>query len=147
MMAKTLLSRSNVEKIARASDLDITTSTETQFESLVTNLSKQIKLSSTGRDNIYNISFNNKEPVVAQRVVQETLDLFVEGSLGSNRRGSDTAERFINEQIAEYESRLEEAEQRLANFKRQYNDILPLAGSFYSNLQRLKSELESTQLQ
>ena len=147
MMAKTLLSRSNVEKIARASDLDITTSTEEQFESLVTNLSKQIKLSSTGRDNIYNISFNNKDPLVAQRIVQETLDLFVEGSLGSNRRGSDTAERFINDQIAEYESRLEEAEQRLAAFKRQYNDILPLAGSFYSNLQRLKSELESTQLE
>lgn len=147
MMAKTLLSRSNVEKIARASDLDIATTTDEQFSALVTRLSKQIKLSSTGRDNIYNIAFNDRKPLIAQRVVQETLDLFVEGSLGSNRKGSDTAEQFINDQIAEYESRLEEAEQRLANFKRQYNDILPLAGSFYSNLQRLKTDLESTQLE
>ena len=127
MMAKTLLSRSNVEKIARESDLDITTNTEDEFESLVTSLSKEIALSSTGRDNIYNISFSNKEPLVAQRVVQETLDLFVEGSLGNNRKDTDTAGRFLDEQIAEYESRLAEAEQRLANFKRQYNDILPLA--------------------
>ena len=147
MMAKTLLSRSNVEKIARESDLDITTTTEAEFETLVTNLTKDIQLSSTGRDNIYNISFSNEEPSTAQRVVQETLDLFVEGALGNNRKDTDTAGRFLDEQIAEYESRLTEAEQRLANFKRQYNDILPLAGTYYSSLQGLNDELEATRLQ
>jgi polysaccharide chain length determinant protein (PEP-CTERM system associated) len=147
MMAKTLLSRSNVEKIARESDLDITTSTEAEFESLVTSLSKDIALQSTGRDNIFNISFENESPTVAQRVVQETLDLFVEGALGNNRKDTDTAGRFLDEQIAEYESRLSEAEQRLADFKRQYNDILPLAGTYYSSLQSLNNELEATQLQ
>ncbi|WP_348680783.1 XrtA system polysaccharide chain length determinant [Alteromonas mediterranea] len=147
MMAKTLLSRSNVEKIARESDLDITTVSDLEFETLVTELSDEIKLSSTGRDNIYNISFSNELPSVAQRVVQETLDLFVEGALGNNRKDTDTAGRFLDEQIAEYESRLTEAEQRLANFKRQYNDILPLAGTYYSSLQNLNNELESTRLQ
>ena len=147
MMAKTLLSRSNVEKIARESDLDITTATEAEFETLVTNLTKDIQLSSTGRDNIYNISFSNEAPSTAQRVVQETLDLFVEGALGNNRKDTDTAGRFLDEQIAEYESRLTEAEQRLANFKRQYNDILPLAGTYYSSLQGLNDELEATRLQ
>lgn len=147
MMAKTLLSRSNVEKIARESDLDITTSTESEFENLVTALTKEIKLSSTGRSNIYNISYFNRNPVIAQRIVQETLDLFVEGSLGNSRKDSDTAGRFLDEQIAEYESRLSESEQRLANFKRQYNDILPLSGTFYSRLQGLKSGLEAAQLQ
>jgi len=147
MMAKTLLSRSNVEKIARESDLDITTSTDAEFEVLVTGLADEIQLSSTGRDNIYNISFSNESPSVAQRVVQETLDLFVEGALGNNRKDTDTAGRFLDEQISEYESRLTEAEQRLANFKRQYNDILPLAGTYYSSLQNLNNELESTRLQ
>lgn len=147
MMAKTLLSRSNVEKIARAADLDITTNSEAAFDNLVTSLSNQIKLQSTGRDNIYSISFANKSPVVAQRVVQETLDLFVEGALGSNRKDSDTAGRFLDEQIAEYESRLSEAEQRLASFKRQYNDILPLAGSYYKSVQSINSQLEATRLE
>ena len=147
MMAKTLLSRSNVEKIARESDLDITTSTEGEFESLVTSLSGKIRLSSARRDNMYYISFSNEEPSVAQRVVQETLDLFVEGALGNNRKDTDTAGRFLDEQIAEYESRLAESEQRLANFKRQYNDILPLSGTYYSRLQSLNNELESTKLQ
>lgn len=146
MMARTLLSRSNVEIIARESDLDITTNTEREFEDLITQLSSSIELKSAGKTNIYNISFSHKDPVVAQRVVQETLDLFVEGSLGNNRRDTDTAGRFLEEQIAEYESRLTEAEQRLAQFKRQYNNILPLSGTYYSSLQNLNAELELTRL-
>ncbi|GFD90329.1 chain-length determining protein [Tenacibaculum sp. KUL152] len=146
MMARTLLSRSNVEIIARESDLDITTNTADEFEELVTRLAYEIQLRSAGRDNIYNISFEHPNAVTAQRVVQETLDLFVEGSLGNNRRDTDTAGRFLEEQIAEYESRLSESEQRLANFKRQYNNILPLSGTYYSRLQTLNSELEETRL-
>ena len=147
MMAKTLLSRANVEIIARESDLDITTQSEAEFENVVTALTNNIRLQSTGRDNIYNISYSNPDAVVAQKVVKETLDLFVEGALGNNRRDTDTAGKFLDEQIAEYEARLSESEQRVAEFKRQYNDILPLSGTYYVQLQKLQGELESTQLQ
>jgi polysaccharide chain length determinant protein (PEP-CTERM system associated) len=146
MMAKTLLSRSNVETIARESDLDITVTTDADYNQLVTNLSSNINLKSTGRDNIYTISYENQNASMARTVVQETLDLFVEGSLGNNRRDSDTAGRFLDEQISEYETRLSESEQRLADFKRQYSEILPLQGSFYSTLQSQTEQLEATQL-
>lgn len=147
MMAQTLLSRSNVEVIARESDLDITVNNADAYNNLITNLSNSIKLSRTGRNNIYNISYSNRDPELAKRVVQETLDLFVEGSLGNNRRDTDTASRFLEEQISEYETRLIDAEQRLADFQRRYNDILPVSGTFYSNLQGTTNELENTQLQ
>ncbi|MDC8830319.1 XrtA system polysaccharide chain length determinant [Alteromonas gilva] len=147
MMAKTLLSRSNVEKIARESDLDLNTQTKEQFNALVTSLTQNIDLDSTGRDNIYRISFSHRSPETAQKVVQETLDLFVEGSLGNNRRDTDTAGRFLDEQIADYENRLTEAEQRLADFKRQYSNILPLQGSYYSSLQSFKDQLDATKLE
>lgn len=146
MMAKTLLSRSNLETIAREADLDLTTKNDSEFSELVNKLQKSIQLKATGRDNIFTITYSHKTAAVAQKVVQETLDLFVEGSLGNNRRDTDTAGKFLNEQIAEYETRLSEAEQRLANFKRQYNDILPVAGSFYTNLQKLQSDREETRL-
>ncbi|MAJ71295.1 MAG: chain-length determining protein [Alteromonadaceae bacterium TMED7] len=147
MMAQTLLSRSNIEIIARESDLDITVNTAEGYTNLINTLSKNIRLDRTGRNNIYNISYSNRNPELAKRVVQETLDLFVEGSLGNNRRDTDTASRFLDEQISEYETRLIEAEQRLADFQRRYNDILPVSGSFYSTLQGANSNLESTQLQ
>ncbi|MCP3428484.1 XrtA system polysaccharide chain length determinant [Opacimonas viscosa] len=146
-MAKTLLSRSNVEEIARQADLDITATDDAAYTRLINELSNDIELKSTGRDNIYTIAYAHPNAEMAQTVVQETLDLFVEGSLGNNRRDTDTANRFLDEQIAEYESRLLESEQRLADFKRQYADILPQQGSFYDNLKTLNQQLESNQLQ
>ncbi|GGW87073.1 XrtA system polysaccharide chain length determinant [Alteromonas halophila] len=147
MMTRTLLSRSNVEMIARESDLDLQANTSQEFDLLVKELGEEIKLSGTTRSNIYTISYTHPSPTTAQKVVQETLDLLVEGTLGNSRRDTDTAERFINEQIAEYENRLSEAEQRLANFKRQYNDVLPLAGSFYGQIQKLDEQLAATRLE
>ncbi|CAI4163574.1 Polysaccharide chain length determinant protein (PEP-CTERM system associated) [Alteromonas macleodii] len=147
LMAKTFFTPENVAKIVRNSDLDLTTKTDAQFDSLVNRLKNQINLNSTSRDNIYRVSYSNKDPVVAQRVVQETLNLFVEGALGDNRRNSDNAERFIDNEIAEYENRLMESEQRLADFKRNYSDILPVQGSFYSRLENEKNRLSAVELE
>ncbi|MFT2090378.1 XrtA system polysaccharide chain length determinant [Paraglaciecola sp. 2405UD69-4] len=146
MMVKTLLSRPNLEIIARESDLDITTSTPTQYENLIKSLSNNIKLRAAGRDNLYTIAFSHRSPEMAKTVVQETLDLFVEGTKGNSRKDSDSASQFIDEQIDEYESRLASAEQRLANFKRKYSTLLPNQGSFYQNYSQLESELEEIKL-
>ena len=146
MMVSTLLSRPNLEIIARESDLDITTKNAAQYESLIKSLENNISLKSTGRDNLYTIGFTHKNSQMAKKVVQETLDLLVEGTHGNSRKDTDTATQFIEEQIAEYESRLTSAEQRLADFKRKYTDVLPNKGSFYQNFNELESALEQTKL-
>lgn len=145
-MATTLKSRDNIEKIARESDLDITATTDTQYESLILELTDNISLASAGRTNIYTISYAHSNPEVARTVVQETLDTFVEGSLGGSRRDSDSATRFIDEQIAEYEARLSDVEQQRAAFQRQYADILPIQGTFHGRLQSLVEQLSQTRL-
>jgi len=146
MMVRTLLTRPNLEIIARNSDLDITTTNEDQYESLITSLSKDIRLRKAGRDNLYTISYTHQNPEVARTVVQKTLDLFVEGTKGSNRKESDSADQFIDEQIDEYETRLLNAEQRLVNYKRKYNTLFPFEGSFYNNYANLERQLAQTKL-
>jgi polysaccharide chain length determinant protein (PEP-CTERM system associated) len=146
MMAKTLLSRSNVEKIARAADLDITAKTDAEYSQLITDLTEDINLQATRNEDIYTIVYSHESPELAKTVVQETLDLFVEGTLGNNRADSQTTARFFDEQIAEYELRLAKSEQRVADFRRQYSDILPLSGTFHGNLQSLRQQLEDTRL-
>jgi len=147
MMAQTLKSRSNIEEIARQSDLDVTVTTDADYEQLVLSLTNDIKLSSTNRSNIYTIAYTHENPQVARTVVQETLDVFVEGSLGGSRNGNDTATRFIDEQIAEYDARLSEAEQQRADFRRKHADIMPLQGTFHQKLQNMKDSLAATRLE
>tara|TARA_R110002167_G_scaffold196935_3_gene399961 strand:- start:1729 stop:3309 length:1581 start_codon:yes stop_codon:yes gene_type:complete len=146
MMVKTLLSRSNLEIIARESDLDITTKNASQYEAMIAALGNTIKLRSAGRDNLYTISYESANPEMAKTIVQETLDLFVEGTHGNSRKDSDSATQFIEEQISEYEVRLAAAEQRVADFKRKYSDLLPNQGSFIQNYNQLERDLESTKL-
>lgn len=146
MMVRTLLTRPNVEIIARNSDLDITTTNQDQYDNLISSLARSIQLRKAGRDNLYTISYRHRNPEMARTVVQETLDLFVEGTKGSNRKESDSANQFIDEQIDEYETRLLNAEQRLVNYKRKYNTLLPNQGSFYSNYSSLQGQLEQTRL-
>jgi polysaccharide chain length determinant protein (PEP-CTERM system associated) len=146
MMVQTLLSRPNIEIIARESDLDISASNAVEYEDLIYSLSNKIRLKATGRDNLYTISYSHQNPEMARTVVQETLDLFVEGTKGNSRKDSDSASQFIDEQIDEYETRLSGSEQRLVNFKRKYSELLPNQGSFYQHFASLEGTLESTRL-
>jgi polysaccharide chain length determinant protein (PEP-CTERM system associated) len=146
MMVQTLLSRPNIEIIARGADLDITTSNAVEYENLINSLSNKIRLRATGRNNLYTISFSHQDPEIAKTVVQKTLDLFVESTKGNNKKDTDSANQFIDEQIDEYEIRLSGSEQRLVNFKRKYSELLPKQGSFYQNYASLEGILESTRL-
>jgi polysaccharide chain length determinant protein (PEP-CTERM system associated) len=146
MMVKTLLSRPNIEKIARNTDLDVTATTPAQYEGLIASLSNKIDITAEGRENLYSISYSAVRPELAKSVVQETLNLLVEGTLGNSRKGTDTANKFIDEQIDEYERRLSASEQRLADFKRQYSEVLPNQGSFYQKYDELEEALDATRL-
>lgn len=147
LVARTLLSRPNLEKIAREADLDITVSTQAEMDELIEQLRGDIKLNSTREQNIYTIRYPSDSPELAQKIVQITLNEFVESSLGNNRKSSDSAEEFLNRQIEEYEQRLEEAEQRLADFKISRIDRAPgTTQNYYQQLQREQAQLQDTEL-
>ncbi len=137
IITRTFKSRPNLEKLARETDLDIEATSDSQYEGLINRLRNGINFESN-RSNIYTISFADKNPQVAYRVVREALDLFVETTLGESRQDTDTASKFLDEQIAEYESRLSTAETKLANFKRENLDLLPGSTGSHSRLQGLK---------
>ena len=146
MMVRTLLTRPNLEIIARESDLDVMTTNDDEYQDLITSLGRNIKLRKAGRQNLYTISFRHLDPEMSRTVVQKTLDLFVEGTKGNNRKETDSANQFIDDQIAEYEIRLLDAEQRLVNYKRKYSTLLPNQGSFLNNFANVGKLLEQTRL-
>lgn len=147
LVAQTLLSRPNLEKIAREADLDITVNTQAEMDELIEELRDKINLRSTREQNIYTIEYTTESPELAQKIVQITLNEFVETSMGNNRQSSDSAEEFLNRQIEEYEQRLEEAEQRLADFKISRIDRAPgTTSDYYAQLQQEKASLEQTEL-
>lgn len=131
IMSRTLLSRPNIERVMRMVDLDVKAKTAKEHEKMVDDLTAQIKILSTGRDDIYTITYNNENPKLGKDVVQSLLTIFVEGSFGDKKQDSEKAIRFIEDQIKNYEDKLVTAENALKEFKLKHMGMLPKEGSDY----------------
>lgn len=142
MLARTMITRPNVEKLARMSDLDHLAATPGDRERLIDGLMKTIQLSGGGRENLYNVSYRDTKPERAKLVVQNLVSLFVESGLGDKRRDTEGARKFIDEQIKAYEVRLEEAENRVKEFKLRHLGMFDGGGKdYFGRIAALTEEL------
>ena len=148
MMSRTLISRPNLEKVIRMVDLDAGLKTDEDRAQLITRLTNEISIKSAGRENLYTISYVDRDPQVAKRVVQSLLTLFVEGNVVDNRKDSDSARRFIDEQLQGYREKLVDAENAITEFKRRHLGLLPGEGpGYFARLVEAKSALSRAALE
>jgi polysaccharide chain length determinant protein (PEP-CTERM system associated) len=141
LLARTLISRPNVEQLMNKSGFEIPPTTA-ERDSFIDALGRQIRLTAIGRDNLYSFSYANAEPARARMVVQNLVTMFVESEMGSKQRDAEAARTFIDEQIQNYEARLIEAENRLKNFK--LKNMAELGGQgkdYFSRISGLTEEL------
>jgi polysaccharide chain length determinant protein (PEP-CTERM system associated) len=117
LLSRTLITRPNVEKLIRMADLDLKIESKKERDALVESLMSSLKISNTTRDNIYSITYRDSRPEHAKKVVQALVSIFVESNLGSARKDSEAARKFLDQEIEGYEKKLEEAEARLKEFK------------------------------
>ena len=144
-MKRTLLSRPNLAKVVRATDMDLAIRSEAEMERLLDKMAEDINLRSQGQD-LFTIDYTHRDPQTAQRVVQSLLNIFVESNLGENRTEMEKARAFVESQIAQYERQLHEAERRLAQFKTDNMGMLSNAGSYVQRMEAARQELQAAQL-
>ncbi len=148
MLSRTLISRPNVEKLIRMADVDLKTESKIQQEALIERLTRDIQIRNTGRDNLYSLAYRDSDQDKAKRVVQSLVSIFVESSLGASRKDSDSAKTFLNEQIKQYETKLEEAEGRLKEFKLRNLEMQSADGKDSTGrLAEMVGQLQAAQLQ
>ena len=140
VMRETLLARPNLEQVARQTDLDLTAETPAGMEEVVNRLGERISIASTDT-NIFTISYVDQQQKRAYDVVQSLMTMFVQNNLGRNRADMESAQAFLNRQIAEYEAKLDSAEQTLAMFKGRYMDLLPGQRGLQDKLGEVDEEL------
>ncbi|MGV6806340.1 MAG: XrtA system polysaccharide chain length determinant, partial [bacterium] len=97
---------------------------------------------------LYTIAYTNEERDVAKKVVQSLITVFIETTLGGEREDSVDAQKFLDQQIYDYEKRLTDAESKLAKFKQKYVGVLPgQGGGYYEKLSAARNDLEIATLQ
>ncbi len=149
IMANTLISHPNLEKVARMTDMDLFVKNPTQLESLITDLNKHLLLKSAGYGDMYTISYENKNPVLARKVVQALLTIFVENGLGNSRKDITSSQNFIDDQIKQYEKKLEAAENDLKNFKIKNAGLMPgeMGQDYFGKLSDMKDQIHLAEME
>lgn len=146
LLARTLLSRPNLREVIEQNHLLKPGASEFDRDLMVQNLSKQIKVGINGRDNLYSISYVSHNPQQALGVVRSLLELFVKRGIDSNRQDSEQAVQFIDSQIAIYDKKLREAENRLKDFKTAHPGYSGQNSmDYYARVTALQDQLTSLQ--
>jgi len=125
-----------------------------QQEALLDGLRKRIDLevdrtpdesgapSSTG-STTYDITYQDVNRARALKLVRMLMDGLINETLGGSQQGSEHAQQFLRTQIADYEKRLQTAEDRLATFKSQHLGLLTTQhGGLFDQLQSETQAIE-----
>ncbi len=152
MVRQALLGRANLENVARKIGIDVATLSPAEREQMLTGLSKELEIALEPpviRDQripntLYRIVFRDPSRERALQVVDVLMNSFVESTMGTERTGTATAQRFLREQLTEVEQRLASSEENLAIFKKKNFGLVPGAeGDFFQRLQTETNEIRT----
>lgn len=142
MLARTMITRPNIELLIGKSLLDLGPMSPLERERTIETFLREIKLTGSGRDNVFSFSYRDTDPIRARLVVEKLVSLFVESDLGAKARDTESARSFIDQQIKTYEVRLAEAEGRLKDFKVRNIGIADSSGKdYFTRMSALSEEL------
>src|SRR5438876_10582324 len=118
MLSRLLISRPNVEKLVQTVGLDAQARSGEDRERIVDSVMKTLEIKGAGRDNLnrdnlYTLTFRDVDPGRAKLAVETLAAMFMESSKGGKVEDTIAAKKFIDEQIAVYEKKLQESEDRL----------------------------------
>lgn len=93
----------------------------------------------------YGIVYQDTNRPRALEVVTILLQKLVDETLGGKKQGSESAQQFLETQVKDYEKRLRNAEDRLADFKSRNFGLMPSEqGGYFAELQKETELVENT---
>ncbi|MGE3690756.1 MAG: XrtA system polysaccharide chain length determinant [Novosphingobium sp.] len=145
---QTLISAVNLEKVVRSTRLGNDITTPRQMEGTILGLAKNIKVVNQ-QDNLFEITAEShngslsdaENAKLAQDIVQKMIDIFREENMSGGRGEMNDTLEFMNKQLADRQTQLEQAEQRRRAFEAQHPEMIQGGAAGIARLEAARSEL------
>jgi len=148
LMKRSLVARPNLERVIRETDLNLEVRTKLDEQKLLETLAKKIAVKTGREGKLYTITYTGGDPKQVKEVVDVLMKIFIEKSVGATSEDSIMSRRFLDLRIKEYEVKLESAESRLKEFKRENFSSIPAEGqSVFARMNTTKQDLTTAQLE
>lgn len=137
---QTLASNVNLQKVVRATDLAQTVSNDREVADRAAGLAQSIKVTAAN-DNLFEITTSAASPKLARDITQKLIDIFVEQNVIGDRTQTSQSIRFLDQQLAEQQKQLAEAEAKRVEFQNQYLGALPGTGSMADRVSAARTQM------
>ncbi len=119
IMRLQLLSRENMELLIQDTGMDAEISTDTEIARIVQSLQENIKVEND-EGQYFVISYADKDPVAAQKIVARVVNLFIEQDIGAGIIQSQEAVVKVEREISKLEQQLSDKDIAIAAFRRKH---------------------------
>jgi polysaccharide chain length determinant protein (PEP-CTERM system associated) len=148
MLARTLISRPNIELLRASKDIGWEASDAKRQEQDIQDLTKAIKIAPGGAGNIYAISYRDTDPQRAERLVDQLVKMFVKSGGEGKKKDSEEARNFIEEEIRNYEAKLVEAENKLKDYKLKNFSLTGVSSQdYFARMSALSDEVNKLRME
>lgn len=134
------------QKVVNASDLAEQFKEATLLELI--NADVVTKGKNTKATLAFTLSFDYKNPGIAQKVANELVTLFLDENIRSRTQRAEESTKFLQEEAEKFKLEIQKIETQIAEYKDKYSGSLPeLLSSNLSSISRLENSLQQLQLQ
>ncbi|HPW18397.1 MAG TPA: polysaccharide biosynthesis tyrosine autokinase [Candidatus Aminicenantes bacterium] len=105
-------------------------------EKLVQRFLSNVTVTAKGQSRLVDVSFSNRDPRLAADILNALFDGYVEMIVSKRYSTSEQATRYLNDQIAELRTEIEERERKLNEYGSR-KDIMPLSTAEASTVARI----------
>lgn len=124
VLAYTMKSRSLLLRVFNDLGLDFNTLTSGQQEKMLQNFQDKTDIKFKDKEGLFIISYRDKDPRIARDYVNTLVRRYIEENISSKREESNGATKWLGDQLATVKTKLEEAEARANNFKKERGSML-----------------------
>ncbi len=119
-----MLSWPRLLELIRSLKLDAGITSQRQLQELLSKIGEQFSIRMRAA-NVFELSFEDRDPVKAQDAVNSMAQIFIEATLTAQRGKAITAVDFISKQVDRYRTKLEDSDRALYKFKEKNLMIFP----------------------
>jgi polysaccharide chain length determinant protein (PEP-CTERM system associated) len=149
---QTLTSAVNFEKVVRSTRIGDTVTSPAQMERAVASLADDVKVVGDEK-NVFQITATSgrsdlsdgENAQLAQDIAQRMIDIFREENLGESRGEMRETIAFLDEQLAQRQKELDEAEQRRLAFEAEHPELIGGPATITAQLSATRAELRGVE--
>lgn len=142
-----IFSQAVMGKVLTQFELADSDASDVEIERIISEIQDDTQIQNAGR-NLIRITYTDLEPMRAFRITDFFTEEFIAKSISAKQNESASAYNFIDSQVAEYHSKLKQAEEALKEFRSQNLDASPGSQSTVEvRIIELRRRYEGTQLE